>query len=151
MELRKVQTRLGDKSWLQSTTSVLDMLAEKKSSRRYILTGTGKYLPNGWLVPVYNDIGPSCYSEICPRFIDYFALSPSSNVTVFLPFYLQHVVIYINRNGHSKSYSFHKVVVWCDVINCTTSGNYIIRWLSVFKEVTCQMGLQLLPNEQGYK
>jgi len=116
MELRKVQTRLGDKSWLQSTTSVLDMLEETKSSTRYILTGTGKYLPNGRVVPVYDDIGPSCYSEICPRFIECFALSSSSNVTVFLPFYLQHVVIYINRNGHSKSYSFHKVVVLCNVV-----------------------------------
>ena len=79
---------------------------------------------------------------------------------LILPFYRQHVVIYINRNGHSKSYSFHKVVVLCNVVqllgNCT---NYVIRRSPGFpssrgsmSHVTCHMVYsrpQLLPNEQG--
>jgi len=63
---------------------------------------------------------------------------------LILPFYRQHVVIYINRNGHSKSYSFHKVVVLCNVVqllgNCT---NYVIRRSPGFpssrREVACHM------------
>jgi len=45
---------------------------QKKSFEKiHPLTGTGKYPPSGRVVPVYDDIGPSCYSrsEILYHFI----------------------------------------------------------------------------------